>query len=220
MLNDCTKRHVRNCIIVKTQKLIRLAQTASIVQNHYYYYITTFPEKVLELERLHTSRSAAQTLAGMSFTIMLLLVTSYLFDLALAATKTKSRSSTKTGVSRTTVTKYRKKGKPVPWSEMSKGAKIAVYVACGFAGLILLVILALFLRRRSRNTFKSKEEEPEATSEDVTPYEKTQAEQNSWAIPPPGQEGSPSYFAPMHQPASYSAPIGQPPQHNEGVQAR
>jgi hypothetical protein len=74
--------------------------------------------------------------------------------------------------------------------------------------------------RRSRNTFKSKEEEPEATSEDVTPYEKTQAEQNSWAVPPPGQEGSPSYFAPMDQPASYSAPIGQPPQHNEGVQAR
>jgi hypothetical protein len=83
----------------------------------------------------------------MSVTIMLLLATSCLFDLALAATKTKSRSSTKTGVSRTTVTKYRKKGKPVPWSEMSKGAKIAVYVACGFAGSILLVILALFLRR-------------------------------------------------------------------------
>jgi hypothetical protein len=83
----------------------------------------------------------------MSSTATLLLLVSLLSDQALAATKTTAKSSTRTGVSRTTVTKYKKKGKAVPWNQLSKGAQIAVYVVCGLIGLVLLVVLVLGLRK-------------------------------------------------------------------------
>ena len=84
----------------------------------------------------------------MTPTTVMLFVLSILADVALAATKTKAKTSTRTGVSKTTVTKYKKKkDKAVPWNQLSKGAKIAVYIVCAIAGVILLVVLVLILRK-------------------------------------------------------------------------